>query len=94
MTRITARTRSSNGQCGAVRLEFVVLDEVDAGFAQGSCVVAVSSAVKPDARLDDRADQRTVCHAGKAARAGDPEFRAGIGVRECGGQADIEEAQA
>ena len=78
----------------SVGLKFVVLDEVDAGFAQslgqGCCLVRPEA----DARLDDGADQRKVSDTGEAARSRNPEFRAGICVRECSGQTDVEEAQS
>ena len=78
----------------SIRLKFVVLDEVDASFAQGlgqGCCLVWPEA---DARLDDGADQRKVSDTGEASRSRNPEFRAGICVRECSGQTDVEEAQS
>ena len=78
----------------SVRLKLVVLDEVDAGFAQGLGQGGGLVGPEADARLDDGADQRKVSDTGEAPRSRNPEFRAGICLRERSGQADVEEAQS
>ena len=76
MTAITARTRASNGQCATVRLQFVVLDEIDAALRTRSRPrPAVSFGREADGRFDDGADQRPAAHTGQLARALDGEFR-------------------
>ena len=82
------------GAAGTVRLEFVVLDEVDPDFAQRLGQGRRVFRSQADARLDDGADQRAFLHAREPARAGDTEFRAGIAFRERVRQPQVEQAQA
>ncbi len=79
---------------GAVRLQLVVLHEVDPGFAElldhGSGRLGIES----HARLDDGADQGAAVNVREPACAFDSETRAGIGFSEGGRQANVEQAQA
>src|SRR5437667_28169 len=72
---------------GAVRLQFVVLDEIDTGVAQGGDQIRGLRRIKTDARLDDGADQRPVADVRQPAGSGDPEFRAAVARGESGRQA-------
>lgn len=79
---------------GAVGLQLVVLDEVDAGLAEGGDQGGGLPGIEADAGLDDGADQRPPLDAGKPPRAGDAEAHAGIGGGEARGQPQVEQAQA
>ena len=57
----------------AVRLQLVVLDEVDPGLAEVLDHGGGRLGVEADARLDDGADQRPAVNVGEPARALDPE---------------------
>ena len=72
MTRLPVRSRMSVDHCqhcgdalvertmGAVGLQLIVLDEVDASFDQGLDLRGRGSGDHPDRGLDDGADERTV----------------------------------
>jgi hypothetical protein len=92
-SRITARTRSSNGHCGPSDCSSVVLDEVDAAVDQLSHLGRCLFGGEADAGFDDRADQRARAHARQTARAVDAEGRAGIGRSKRGRQLQVEDAQ-
>src|ERR1700726_2204583 len=77
-----------------VRLQFVVLDKINAGAAEvidESCRLGRTQA---NAWLDDGPDQRPSLNAGKAARPSDAELRPRIGLRKFRWQADIEKTQS
>ena len=78
----------------AIRLQFVVLDEVDAGAAQLIDKVGRLLRTQTDARLDDRPDQRPSFDTGKLSRSGNAEARPRIRITEFRRQADVEQAQA
>ena len=69
------------GAVGAVRLQLVVLDEVDPGFAERAWPwPRSSSGAETDARLDDGADQRAGRRTPASRRVPSmPKLRAGIG---------------
>ena len=72
---------------GSIRLQFVVFDEVDAGFDQGAHLGCSFFWAHPHARFDDGADERPVFHAGKPARACDPKLRPLVAIEKSGAAA-------
>jgi hypothetical protein len=76
-----------------VGLELVILDEVDPGLDQGADLLGGRFRREADARLDDRADDRTVEHARQPARAGDTELRPLIAVEKFGRQLQVDQPQ-
>ena len=62
-----------------VRLQFVVLDEVDAGPAELADQRRRFLGTEADARLDDRADQRSSVDTGKPPRSSNAKPRSRIG---------------
>ena len=77
-----------------VRLQFVVLDEVDAGAAQFVDDVGRFLRPETDARLDDRADLWAAMHARQSPRALHAETRTPIGRGEFVRQPDVEQPQS
>ena len=81
ITRITASTRSSNGECGGLAISSSSLTK----SMPASPSVRTSSrrllGRQADARLDDGADDRSIVDAGELARASDAELRAGVTSR-------------
>ena len=77
----------------AVRLQFVVLDEIDAARTQHIHKLGRLLGREADRGLDDRADQRPSVHPSKLAGAVDAEFGAGISARKGVWQPNIENAQ-
>ena len=76
-----------------VRLQFVVLDKIDAGAAEVIDESRRLGGTQADAWLDDRPDQRSSLNAYKAARPCDAEPRPRIGLRKLRRQADIGKTQ-
>src|SRR6516162_4040785 len=77
----------------AIRLQFIVLDKVNAStakIADDSCRLLWTEA---DARFDDRTDQRPFLHPGKAPCSRDAKSRSGIDRSELARQTDVEQAQ-
>ena len=94
IARITARTRSSNGQAGPSPCSSSSLMKSMPASASSATSAAVAVGVEADARLDDGADQRPALDAGEPAGAVDAELRAGVGGGEGGRQAEIEQPEA
>ena len=94
MTRITARTRSSNGQLGPSDCSSSSL--MKSMPASQSCLTsaAVASASRPTLGLMMVPISGPAVDAREPARARDAETRAGIGcLAKAGRQADVEQAQ-
>ena len=62
---------------GRVGHQFIIFDEIDAGFAERADEIGGRGGRQTDARLDDRADDRPIVDAGQPPRARDAELRAG-----------------
>jgi hypothetical protein len=82
------------GAAGPVRLQFVVLDEVDPGFAE--CLRQGRGFVRSEADtgLDDRTDQRAVEDAAEPAGTGDRELGARIACRKSVRQPYVEQTDS
>ena len=76
----------------AVRLQFVVLDEIDATRAQPIHELGRLLGREANRRFDDGADQRAPAHAAQLTGAVDAEFGPGISVRKGVRQTHIENA--
>ena len=77
-----------------VRLQFVVLDEIDAGAAEVIDKSRRLGGTQADARLDDGPDQRSSLNPCKAARPRDAKPRPRVGLGKFRRQADIQKTQS
>ena len=78
----------------AIGIQFVVLDEVDAGFGEAANQGRRFLGAEPDARLDDRAYQRPAVDIGETPGSFYPETGTRIGRRKGSRKAEIDEAKA
>src|SRR5580658_6501772 len=78
----------------AVRLQFIVLDEVDSPTNERIYYLRCRNRRQSDARFDDGADHRPVGNATETARARDSELRTLIAIEEIRRQRDIQQLQA
>ena len=76
---------------GAVALQLVILDEVDAGRGEIAHEVGEVGRGEPDAGLDDRADHGAVGAGHQSSGAGDAELRAGVALGERRRQVEVDE---
>ena len=79
---VTALTPVFERTLRTVRLQFVVLDEIDPAADQRLDEIRSRGGREPDRRLDDGADQREFFHSREPARPVRPEGRPGISVEK------------
>jgi hypothetical protein len=82
------------GAIRAVRLELVILDEIDAGLAELLHDCGRRFGIEAHARLDDSADQWPPLHARELTCAVDTEERAGVGLGEGRRHPNVEQPQS